>query len=131
MITLLETKTKKQRVLVLRPGFDAVLQKFCSIYELGKDNWLFPKENNQKPISRQYVSKLFKKYVHLAMLPDVRLHSLRHAFATHMRDQGVDLWNCSGMKNFKLHCSIRNPTLHGMLVLELRSMMSLIGSFDL
>lgn len=76
---------------MLRPGFGAVLRKFCLIYELGKDNWLFPKENNQKPISRQYVSKLFKKYVNLAMLPDVRLHSLRHAFATHMRDQGVDL----------------------------------------
>ncbi|MEK4192841.1 tyrosine-type recombinase/integrase [Paenibacillus sp. FSL L8-0323] len=91
MITLLKTKNKIQRVIVLRKGFGALLRKYQSINELKDNECLFPGKAKNIPITRQFASNLFKEYLLLANLPDLRIHSLRHSFATHMRDEGMDL----------------------------------------
>jgi integrase/recombinase XerD len=91
MIILLKTKNKIQRVVVLRKGFGEVLRKYQTLNQLTDNDFLFQKKNKQIPISRQAVSTLFKKILKQADLPDVRVHSLRHAYATHLRNEGVDL----------------------------------------
>lgn len=92
MITILKKKKNKiQLVIVLRKGFGALLRKYQSVNELRDNECLFPGKAKNIPITRQVASNLFKKYLHLANLPDLRIHSLRHSFATHMRDEGMDL----------------------------------------
>ncbi|MEK8205326.1 tyrosine-type recombinase/integrase [Paenibacillus sp. FSL L8-0696] len=80
-----------QLVIVLRKGFGALLRKYQSVNELRDNECLFPGKAKNIPITRQVASNLFKKYLLLANLPDLRIHSLRHSFATHMRDEGMDL----------------------------------------
>lgn len=89
MLMLRKTKTKKARIVVLRNGFGAVLSHYCTINGLLESDYIFNK-NGQK-ISRYHVRSLLKKYLEKANLPYVRIHSIRHSFATHMLDAGSSI----------------------------------------
>jgi integrase/recombinase XerD len=85
MFTLIKTKTKKARVVALRNGFRDVLKYYCSINNLSESDFLF-NISGQK-LSNYNVRSLLKKYLVKANLPDVKIHSIRHSFATHMTMQ--------------------------------------------
>jgi site-specific recombinase XerD len=91
MFILLKTKNKIQRVSVLRKGFGEILKVYNSKFSLQANNYLFTNEKQISPITRSYLDKLFKHFLSKANLPPMRLHSIRHSFATHMRDTGIDL----------------------------------------
>lgn len=57
-----------------------------------KGGWLFPGQNPVNPLSTRQLRRAMEAAVRLAGLEKhVSLHSLRHAFATHLLEQGVDI----------------------------------------
>ena len=55
-------------------------------------DWLFPGEKPGRPVSRETVFRACKEAARLAgIAKSVHPHSLRHAFATHLLDDGVSL----------------------------------------
>lgn len=92
MMLLIKTKTKVQRVVVLREGFGEILREYLSKYRSDNSAFLFPGAEPNQPISRAEVNLLFQEYLTKANLPSMHIHSSRHSFATFMRDEGVDFF---------------------------------------
>ena len=55
--------------------------------------WMFPSTNTQKHITRQRIFQILKKIAELSGIDAAKIspHVLRHAFATHILDNGADL----------------------------------------
>jgi integrase/recombinase XerD len=76
------------------------------------DHWLFPDHSAAQPIRREAVLKAVRRAAHDAKLAKaVSCHTLRHSYATHLLEQGVDLCSIQGLLG---HRSIRStiPYLH-------------------
>ncbi|MFJ7663897.1 tyrosine-type recombinase/integrase [Lysinibacillus sp. NPDC097162] len=87
---LLKTKNKRQRIVFLRPGMGREIQKYTKKCNRMDSDYLFMK-NSRKQFTRSDVDILLKKYLHLANLPTINVHGLRHTFATLMADQETPL----------------------------------------
>jgi len=75
-------------------------------------DWLFPNHSGTKPIRREAVLKAVRGAVQDCKLTKaVCCHTLRHSYATHLLEQGVDLRSIQGLLG---HRSIRStiPYLH-------------------
>ncbi|WP_189031344.1 tyrosine-type recombinase/integrase, partial [Paenibacillus albidus] len=92
MMLLIKTKTKVQRVVVLREGFGEILREYLSKYHNDESVFLFPGRESNQPMSRYDVNLLFQEFLTKANLPNMHIHSSRHSFATFMRDEGIDLF---------------------------------------
>jgi integrase/recombinase XerD len=83
-------KGKKDRYTILSGIVVQTLQRYWKVYQ--PREWLFEGESTGKPYSVRSAEQVFKKGARLAGISkDVSIHSLRHAFATHMLEQGTDL----------------------------------------
>lgn len=86
-------KGDKERIAPLTNGAKEILDKYIQF--LDSDNpWLFPStKNRNKPITRQQVANLLKKYAIQADISPEKIspHILRHSFATNILNKGIDL----------------------------------------
>ena len=90
MIHVRAGKGKKDRYTILSDGLLAALRDYWRAYRSKK--WLFEGQDDGKPIAVRSVQKVFERAVENAHLRKrVSVHSLRHAFATHLLEQGTDL----------------------------------------
>jgi integrase/recombinase XerD len=80
-------KGKKDRMFILSKKLSNKLKKFLEKH----DDWIyiFSKSN---PLTTRNIQKIIKKTAHKAGIDkSVHPHTLRHSFATHLLDSGVDL----------------------------------------
>jgi site-specific recombinase XerD len=90
MIHILGAKGKKDRYTILSPVVTDALDKYRALYH--PSEWLFEGQDREKHLSIRSAEYIFQDAVRRAgIAKDVSIHSLRHAFATHMLEQGTDL----------------------------------------
>lgn len=85
-----KTKNRKARIVPLRNGFGEVLRYYCSTNGLSNSDYLINENRNQ--LSKSSVNSNLKKYLKKANLPYVRIHTMRHSFATLMLDAGSNIF---------------------------------------
>ena len=83
-------KGKKDRVVPLSPRLLKALRSYWRV--LRPTPYLFPGANPRRPITRGTIARVCRNAAHRAGLKKrVTPHSLRHAFATHLLEAGVDV----------------------------------------
>jgi site-specific recombinase XerD len=84
------SKGRKDRYTLLSEKALCVLQEYWREYRPQK--WLFSGQKDESHISERTVQQIFHHAKRRAGINrDVSVHSLRHSFATHLLESGVDL----------------------------------------
>jgi site-specific recombinase XerD len=91
MRILIHGKGKKERYCLLSPMILELLREYYRKVR-PKGDWLFPGRNPQKHLSRGSIHQALKIAVKkVGIKKKVSMHSLRHAFATHLLEHGTDI----------------------------------------
>lgn len=90
LIHIVQGKGRKDRYSVLSRTALDVLEKYREKFR--PDYWLFPGGDEGSHITERSVQHIFEKTKEKAgILKKVSVHTLRHSFATHLLEGGVDL----------------------------------------
>jgi site-specific recombinase XerD len=99
IIRVEQGKGKKDRQVMLSPETLDLLREWwkvrtakCDAGVPAGERWLFPGRRQGRPLTPRQVTRLFHETVEAAGInKKVTLHTLRHSFATHLFDRGVDI----------------------------------------
>ncbi len=99
VIRVEQGKGRKDRQVMLSPETLDLLREWWKArtdrYDAGvppQERWLFPGRRKGRPLTPRQVTRLFHETVEAAGIKKkVTLHTLRHSFATHLFDRGVDI----------------------------------------
>ena len=99
IIRIEQSKGKKDRLVMLSPETLTLLREWWKVRPTRWDadvavqeRWLFPGRRRGLHLTTRQVNRLFHQTAHAAGIRKaVNLHTLRHSFATHLFDRGVDI----------------------------------------
>jgi len=107
-IKIEDGKGKKDRVTLLSKTNLNILRNYWNVFHPQK--FLFYGADINKPISIRTIQSVFEDAVSRAgITKDVSIHSLRHAFATHLIDAGADVFHIQRLMG---HSSVRTTTVY-------------------
>lgn len=90
LIQVRHGKGAKDRTVMLSPQLLSILRSYWQLTRPGR--WLFPGRDDSKPIDVQVLHAACRSAVKAAGLAKrVSVHTLRHSFATHLLENGVDI----------------------------------------
>ena len=90
LITIRAAKGRKDRATILSEKFKILLETYIRAYK--PERWLFKGQDNGSHISARSVQNIFSTALARAgITKDATVHTLRHSFATHLLEQGVDI----------------------------------------
>lgn len=90
LIHIVQGKGKKDRYTTLSEIALTELRNYAKEYK--SETWLFPGQNNKEFITERTVQRIFENARAKARVKKkVSVHSLRHSFATHLLEGGIDL----------------------------------------
>lgn len=125
LIRVEQGKGQKDRYTLLSPRLLLELRDYWKEYRPG--TWLFPNEAKTEPLDRRSAQRIFEKAKRRAQLQRGHgLHTLRHCFATHLLEAGVDLRSIQLLLG---HRSINTTTIY--LHLTQKKLSELQSPFDL
>jgi len=85
-------KGKKDRLTLLSPKLLAELREWWKARPRVDSPYLFPGQTSDAHVSRRHLQDGFGRAVrHAGVTRSVTFHSIRHSFATHMLEAGVDI----------------------------------------
>jgi len=90
MLRVEQGKGRQDRYVMLSHKLLAALREYWKIYKTR--HWLFAGQNPEQPLTRAAVHKFFQKARRRAgITKKVSVHGLRHSFATHLLESGVNI----------------------------------------
>jgi len=117
VIHVRQGKGKRDRLVMLSPDLLPLLRRYWKLYQL--QSWLFPGYRVTEPITRMGVAHICHQAGHTAKLTKVIYpHLLRHSFATHLLEAGVDLRRIqlllghASLRSTSLYLHVAHPALH-------------------
>jgi site-specific recombinase XerD len=85
-------KGGKSRYTLLPPVLLLALRHYWKAYPDDKSHWLFPGSDPKEPISGTSVRRVFRDAKkRIGLKKQASVHTLRHCFATHLMEAGVDM----------------------------------------
>jgi len=90
MLRVEQGKGRQDRYVMLSHKLLVVLREYWKIYKTR--HWLFAGQNPEQPLTRAAVHKFFQKARRKAgITKKVSVHGLRHSFATHLLESGINI----------------------------------------
>lgn len=90
LIHIIQGKGKKDRYTILSETALSILRQYVKVYK--PEHWLFPGQHPDKHLTERSVQKVFgNARIDAKIRKDVSVHNLRHSFATHLLEGGVNL----------------------------------------
>jgi len=107
-IRVRQGKGMKDRYTILAKGTLHLLRLYWEAYR--PTDWLFPGQNATKPIHSRSIQKMLKNALAKSEITKTAsVHTLRHCFATHLLETGVDVYYIQKLMG---HSSVKTTSIY-------------------